>query len=129
MGDIPIPAERIERAILFLRGQKVMLDRDLAALYGVSVKVLNQAVARNRDRFPGDFMFRLSSDEAGNLRSQLVTSSRAWGGRRYPPYAFTETPPDPPRRKIGFDVHEAPGRYYIPLRPGDSANAGDNERA
>jgi hypothetical protein len=84
-----VPIERIESKIFLIRGQKVMLDVDLAFLYGVEVKVLNQAVKRNTDRFPADFMFQLSSNEFDNLRSQFVTSS-SWGGRRYPPYAFTE---------------------------------------
>ncbi len=68
-----IRTERIERAILLLRGQKVMLDSGLAGLYGVQTKVLNQAVARNIERFPKDFMFQLSDDEAARLRSQSVT--------------------------------------------------------
>ena len=83
-----IPAERIERAILLLRSQKVMLDAHLAGLYGVPTKVFNQAVKRNLDRFPADFMFQLTDEEFANLRSQFVTSS--WGGRRYRPRAFTE---------------------------------------
>jgi hypothetical protein len=78
----------IERTILVIRGQKVMLDSDLADLYQVPVKRFNEQVARNRDRFPEDFMFQLSVEEHVNLRSQFATSS--WGGRRYPPYAFTE---------------------------------------
>jgi hypothetical protein len=65
--------ERIERSIYWIRGQKIMLDADLAALYGVETKVLNQAVKRNRERFPEDFMFQLSWDEPENLRSQAVT--------------------------------------------------------
>jgi hypothetical protein len=81
-------AERIERCILMIRGEKVMLDADLAELYGVPTKVLGQTVKRNVDRFPVDFMFQLTPEEFANLRSQFVTSS--WGGRRYPPYAFTE---------------------------------------
>jgi len=84
-----IPAERIEKSILLIRKQKVMLDSDLAALYGVETKALVQAVKRNLERFPEDFMFQLSRDEFSILRSQSVTSS-SWGGRRYPPYAFTE---------------------------------------
>jgi len=84
-----IPAERIEQAILLLRDQKVMLDADLAMLYGVETKRLVEAVKRNIERFPDDFMFQLTKDEFTNLRSQIATSS-AWGGRRYPPYAFTE---------------------------------------
>ena len=68
-----VPMERIERAILVLRGHKVMLDADLAQLYGVPTKVLNQAVTRNIDRFPKDFMFQLTEEEATRLRSQIVT--------------------------------------------------------
>lgn len=83
-----IPAEHIERRILDIRGMKVILDRDLADLYGIETKVLNQALRRNIGRFPEDFAFRLSGEEFAILRSQTVTSS--WGGRRYPPYAFTE---------------------------------------
>ena len=79
----------IERAILLVRGHKVMLDADLATLYQVPVKRLNEQVARNRDRFPEDFMFQLSDAEHANLRSQFATAS-SWGGRRSPPYAFTE---------------------------------------
>lgn len=108
-----IPAARIERRILLLRGEKIMLDSDLAELYGVETRALNQAVKRNLDRFPEDFMFQLSAGEANsilrsqivtssgtipakspksrtNLRSQIVTSSLGYGGRRYRPYAFTE---------------------------------------
>ncbi|HTP51399.1 MAG TPA: ORF6N domain-containing protein [Anaeromyxobacteraceae bacterium] len=79
----------IERGILIVRGHRVMLDEYLASLYGVEVKVLNQAVKRNVERFPADFMFQLTAEEAQNLRSQTVTSS-SWGGRRYLPLAFTE---------------------------------------
>jgi hypothetical protein len=110
-----IPAERIERRILLVRGQKVLLDFQLAELYGVQTKILNQAVKRNIERFPEDFMFQLSDEESsrvmgskivtldpGNevksladkqiLRSQIVTSKgdSGSGGRRYIPYAFTE---------------------------------------
>ena len=80
--------ESIESKIFIIRGKKVMLDRDLASLYGVATKVLNQAVQRNLKRFPLDFMFKLNTTEAENLRSQIVTSS--WGGQRYLPYTFTE---------------------------------------
>jgi len=83
-----VPVERIEGAILEIRGERVMLDADLAVIYGVTTKALVQAVKRNLDRFPAGFMFQLTPDEFSNLRSQIVTSS--WGGRRYPPYAFTE---------------------------------------
>ena len=79
---------QIERQILLIRGEKVMLDTDLAALYQVETRALTQAVKRNIERFPEDFMFQLSKEEFDHLRSQTVTSS--WGGRRYPPYAFTE---------------------------------------
>jgi hypothetical protein len=85
-----VPVQRIGRAILRLRGHHVMLDRDLADLYDVQVKALNQAVKRNRDRFPPDFMFRLTVHEAESLRSQIVTSKPRRGGRRTAPYAFTE---------------------------------------
>jgi len=78
----------IQSKIYTIRGQKVMLDRDLAALYGAETKVLNQAVKRNMGRFPSDFMFQLSENEWECLRSQIVTSNK--GGRRYLPYAFTE---------------------------------------
>lgn len=84
-----LPLERIERKIILLRGQKVMLDRDLAALYGVPTKALKQAVHRNADRFPDDFAFVFAPEEAAILRSQIVTSS-SWGGERYLPMAFTE---------------------------------------
>jgi hypothetical protein len=84
-----IPAERIQRFIFVVRGTNVMLSSDLAELYGVEVKVLNQAVKRNRERFPRDFMFQLTRKEFDNLKSQFVTSS--WGGaRRALPYAFSE---------------------------------------
>jgi len=84
-----IPIERVEKLILLLRGEKVLLGQQLAGLYGVPVKVLIQAVKRNLTRFPDDFMFQLSQEEFDHLKSQFVTSS--WGGlRRALPYAFTE---------------------------------------
>ena len=83
-----VPIERIERAILLIRDQKVMLDADLAELYGVQTRTLIQAVKRHIARFPEDFMFQLSKEEFDFLRSQSVISS--WGGRRHAPYAFTE---------------------------------------
>src|ERR1051326_1591482 len=73
-----LPLEVIERKIYIMRGEKVMLDSDLAELYQVQTKVLNQAIRRNRNRFPEDFMFQLTAEETENLRSQIVTSS--WGG-------------------------------------------------
>jgi hypothetical protein len=83
-----VEAGRIENAILIIRDQKVMLDRDLAALYQVLTRNLNKAVTRNRDRFPPDFMFPLTREEVDNLKFQFGTSS--WGGTRKPPRAFTE---------------------------------------
>jgi len=83
-----IPQENIQSKILEIRGKKVMLDRDLACLYEVETKALNQGVRRNLLRFPEDFMFQLTEHEWSILRSQIVTSS--WGGLRYSPYAFTE---------------------------------------
>lgn len=87
MKDL-IPIERIENKIVVLRGQKVMLDRDLAELYEVETKQLNRAVSRNLDRFPDDFMFQLTVEEFEVLRCQIGTSKR--GGSRYLPRAFTE---------------------------------------
>jgi len=84
-----IPHERIEHAILLIRGHKVMLDADLATLYEVPTRRLNEAVKRNLKRFPPDFMFQLSKEEAERLRSQFATS-KGRGGRRYLPYVFTE---------------------------------------
>jgi len=92
-----VPRDNVQQMIYFIRGQKVMLDRDLAALYKVTTFNLNKAVKRNRDRFPSDFMFRLTSEEwkslifqigSSSLRSQIGISS--WGGRRHAPYVFTE---------------------------------------
>jgi len=85
-----VAESRIARHIAFVRGHKVMLDRDLAVLYGVSTKRLNEQVRRNSERFPSDFMFQLTSEEVENLRSQFATSSWRHGGRRFLPLAFTE---------------------------------------
>lgn len=86
-----IPVEIIEKKILLIRGEKVMLDSDLAELYGVKARVLNQAVKRNIARFPDDFMFQLSKEEHDALRSQFVILKRGRGAhRKYSPYAFTE---------------------------------------
>jgi hypothetical protein len=86
-----IPVERIERTILKLRGHNVMLDADLAALYGVTTKRFNEQVKRNAQRFPPDFMFQLTQREYADLRSQIATSRwAAHGGRRHVPYVFTE---------------------------------------
>lgn len=83
-----VVSESIETRILTIRGQKVMLDADLAELYGVETRRLNEQVRRNSERFPEDFMFQLTGEEFANLKSQFATSS--WGGRRKLPYAFTE---------------------------------------
>jgi hypothetical protein len=87
--ELPIPVERIEKAILLVREQKVILDKDLAVLYGVETRVLKQAVRRNRNRFPSDFMFELTKEENRSLRSQNVILEP---GRysKYLPFAFTE---------------------------------------
>ena len=85
-----VPVERIESRILLIRGHKMMLDSDLAELYRVSTKRLNEQVKRNKGRFPADFMFQLTVDETRALRSQFATSNRGRGGRRYRPFAFTE---------------------------------------
>src|SRR5438034_2552271 len=101
---LALKPENIVQLVFFVRGEKVMLDSDLAALYGVEARALNQAVARNRKRFPADFMFQLSAKEYDNIRSQFVTmsegaranssqfvmSARKHRGRVYRPYAFTE---------------------------------------
>jgi replication fork clamp-binding protein CrfC len=84
------PAPLIESRIYVIRGHKVLLDQDLALLYEVPTKRLNEAVSRNKERFPEDFMFRLSPEEEESLRSQFATSNEGRGGRRYLPYAFTE---------------------------------------
>jgi len=98
-SSLAIPPERIETRILLIRGEKVLLDADLAELYGVSTKRLNEQVRRNIDRFPPDFMFQLTREESENLRlhfgtsslrSQIATSNAGRGGRRYNPLAFTE---------------------------------------
>jgi ORF6N domain len=83
-----VRVEQITQSIVILRRQRVLLDRDLATIYGVSTGRLNEAVKRNAARFPEDFMFQLTAQEAENLRSQVAISS--WGGRRYYPFVFTE---------------------------------------
>jgi phage regulator Rha-like protein len=86
----PVTLDVVQNRIHLIRGQKVMLDAELAALYGVGTKILNKAVQRNPSRFPVDFMFQLTPQEVANLRFQIGTSSSGYGGRRYRPYAFTE---------------------------------------
>ena len=90
MKDSMIPAETIQKAIYLLRGQNIILDRDLAAMYGVPTKALKQAVKRNALRFPSDFMFVLSREEFATWRSQFVTSNDDRMGLRYAPMTFTE---------------------------------------
>jgi len=88
--SLTVPPHILERRIYLIRGHKVILDRDLAALYGVPTKRLNEQATRNINRFPGDFMFQLGDDEAEVLRSQIATSKEGRGGRRYLPRVFTE---------------------------------------
>jgi hypothetical protein len=102
MSKSIVPVDRIARTILVLRGEKVLLDADLARLYGVITGNLNKAVQRNRERFPADFMFQLTAEEARNLKFQFGISS--WGGLR-------TRPPKQPRREIGFHVREKSARY------------------
>jgi ORF6N domain len=94
MAKEVVPIERIPRAILVIRGEKVILDSDLAARYGVTTGNLNEAVKRNAERFPADFMFQLDAEEVANLKFQFGISG--WGGRRLLPYAFT-------RRRNAFE--------------------------
>jgi len=89
-SSLAASVQLIERRIYLIRGQKVMIDEDLAELYGVTTKRLNEQVSRNNTRFPEDFMFRLSKEEAEFLRSQFATSNVGRGGRRHLPYVFTE---------------------------------------
>ena len=113
-----VPVERIQKCIYVIRGRKVMLDSDLAGLYGVETKVLLQAVKRNIERFPSDFMFQLSAGEFKILRSQIVTSS--WGGRRYAPCAFTEEGvamlSSVLRSKRAIEINIAIMRVFVHLR-------------
>lgn len=113
-----IPEGVIEQKIILLRGQKVMLSMHLANLYGVEIRALIQAVKRNLERFPKDFMFQLTNEEFKNLKSQIVISS--WGGRRYPPYAFTEQGvamlSSALRSKRAIQVNIAVMRAFVKLR-------------
>jgi hypothetical protein len=126
---------QLESAIYLIRGQRAMFDSDLAAIYGVTTKRLNEQVRRNISRFPEDFAFQLTTEELTNLRSQFATSS-FHGGRRYRPWVFTEhgairvgrapSPSAPPRtarrsvptkrREIGFHVREKTARYRVQRR-------------
>jgi hypothetical protein len=122
---IMIPIERIHRSILFIRVHNVILDKDLADLYGVETKALNRAVSRNINRFPEDFMFKLNKEEFENLRFHFGTSS--WGGRRYPPRAFTEQgvamPSSVLRSKRAIEVNIAIMRTFVKLREILTTNA------
>ncbi len=88
--EIIVPIQDVARKIFLIRGHRVMIDSDLAEMYQVTTKSLNQAVKRNSERFPSDFMFQITEKEAEFLRSQIVTSKEGSGGRRYLPYVFTE---------------------------------------
>jgi hypothetical protein len=136
-----IPIERIQQVIYLLRGEKVMLDADLAMLYGVEARSLNQAVARNLERFPPDFMFRLTEEEFESIRSHFVTafsevssdssqtvmSSRRHRGRTYRPYAFTEQGvamlSSVLRSRRAVEVNVAVMRAFVALRRLLSDNA------
>jgi hypothetical protein len=121
-----IPRERIEQTILLIRGHNVMLDSDLAQLYGVTVGRLNEAVKRNEDRFPSDFMFQLTKAEFENLKSQIAISSSKWGGRRHAPYVFTEQGvamlSSVLRSKRAIEVNIAIMRTFVRLREMISSN-------
>ena len=121
-----IPRERIEQTILIIRGHRVMLDADLAVLYGVETKAFNRAVTRNMERFPDDFMFRLTKKEDEDLRYHFGTSR--WGGRRYLPYAFTEQGvamlSSVLRSKRAIQVNIAIMRAFVQLRELITSNKG-----
>ena len=117
---VTVPDEVLIKKIFHIRGNKVILDFDLAELYQVETKRLNEQVKRNVERFPADFMFQLSDAEWENLRSQIATSSSSWGGRRIPPYAFTEhgvlmlSSVLKSDRAVQVNIHIM--RFYIKLR-------------
>ena len=121
-----VPRERIEQTILLIRGHNVMLDSNLAQLYGVTVGRLNEAVKRNEDRFPSDFMFQLTRAEFENLKSQIAISSSKWGGRRHAPYVFTEQGvamlSSVLRSKRAIEVNIAIMRTFVRLREMISSN-------
>ena len=133
------PVVDVESLISTVRGKRVVLDNDLARIYGVLTKLLNRAVKRNPDRFPSDFVFLLTVDETAALRFHSGTSNVGRGGRRYKPYAFTEhgaiidairqlaaaPAPTPPRRRIGFQVGERPGAYRVRRRPRNASQGHD----
>lgn len=111
-----VPVEVIEKKTFLIHGQKVMLDSDLAELYGITTKVLVQAVKRNMKRFPPDFMLQLTNQEVTSLRSQIVISKIGRGGRRYLPYAFTEQGVSMLSSVLNSDrAVEAPNNYNIDI--------------
>jgi hypothetical protein len=124
--SVLVPCERIEQTILLIRGHRVMLDADLAGLYGVETKAFNRAVTRNMERFPDDFIFRLSKKEYEDLRCHFGTSR--WGGRRYLPYAFTEQGvamlSSVLRSKRAIQVNIAIMRAFVQLREMIASNKG-----
>jgi hypothetical protein len=115
-----MPAPLIESRIWLIRGHKVLLDSDLAVLYEVETKRINEALRRNRERFPEDFVFQLTPEEHEILRSQFATSSDHWGGRRYLPYDFTEQGvamlSSVLRSKRAIEVNIAIMRTFVRLR-------------
>ena len=117
--DLVVPVARIQKSIFLFRGQKVLLDMDLAEFYGVETRSLIQAVKRNIERFPSDFVFQLDQDEFDSLRSQIVIS-KGKGGRRYLPYAFTEQGvamlSSVLRSKRAIQVNVAIMRTFVKLR-------------
>ena len=117
--DLVVPVARIQKSIFLFRGQKVLLDMDLAEFYGVETRSLIQAVKRNIERFPSDFVFQLDWDEFDSLRSQIVIS-KGKGGRRYLPYAFTEQGvamlSSVLRSKRAIQVNVAIMRTFVKLR-------------
>jgi len=118
--NVPVLLKRIEQRIYYIRGQKVLLDRDLAELYGVETKVLKQSVRRNTERFPDDFMFQLNKKEFEHWRSQFVTSNADRMGLRYRPMAFTEQGvamlSSVLKSKRAIDVNIAIMRTFVKLR-------------
>ena len=121
-----IPVEQVINKIYYIRDNKVMLDRDLANLYGVETKVLKQAVRRNIDRFPDDFMFELTREEMQNWRSQIVTSNGDKMGLRYAPMAFTELGvamlSSVLNSKMAIDVNIQIMRAFVEIRKVYSSN-------
>lgn len=125
---LPVSVELIESKIFIIRGQKVMLDEDLAALYEVEIRILNQAVKRNLDRFPEDFMFQLTEDETTSLRSQFVILKSGRGAhRKFLPYAFTEQGVSMPssvlRSERAIHVNIEIMRAFVRLRQMLASNA------